>query len=161
LLSLDLEVFKDPGKQLGTTGLVFARYGDHDIFPAFCEYKSCGIVAGKHMALEVKQVAITHDTPAWLDSFAQREMSDTFSMGISRGVYASVMGTIYGGLDEFAKNVLGTIVWRSITLQGLEILLMDKIADTIMSGARRKHAMLLRRVLAVLPSTKWPISMKP
>lgn len=31
-----LEVFKDPGQQLGTTGLVFAGYGDHDIFPGFC-----------------------------------------------------------------------------------------------------------------------------
>jgi len=88
-----LEVFKEPGKQLGTTGLVFAGFGDHDIFPAFCEYKSCGIVAGKHVANEVKTVAITHDTPAWLDSFAQTDMSDTFSMGISKGVYESVMRT--------------------------------------------------------------------
>ena len=99
-----LEVFKDPGKQLGTTGLVFAGFGDHDIFPAFCEFKSCGIVAGKHVAIEVKQVAITHDTPAWLDSFAQTDMSDTFSMGISRGVYISVMNTIHGGLRSFPTS---------------------------------------------------------
>lgn len=81
------EVFADPGKQMGKTGLVFAGFGDHDIFPAFCEYSSCGILAGKHVAIEVKQVAITHEQPAWLDSFAQTDMSDTFSLGISRDVY--------------------------------------------------------------------------
>jgi hypothetical protein len=149
-----LEVFKDPGKQLGTTGLVFAGYGDHDIFPAFCEYKSCGIVAGKHVAVEGNKVAITHDMPAWLDSFAQTDMSDTFSMGISRGVYQSVMGTIYGGLNEFAKDVLGAISLEVEDVPAFTDLVkksMDTIADTIMSEARREHAMPLRRVLGVLP----------
>ena len=104
-----LEVFKDPGKQMGKTGLVFAGFGDHDIFPAFCEFRSCGIVAGKHVAFEVKQVAITHETPAWLDSFAQTDMSDTFSMGISRDVYGSVMNTMNDGLNEFAKIIAAAV----------------------------------------------------
>lgn len=149
-----LEVVKDPGKQLGTTGLVFAGYGDHDIFPSFCEYRSCGIVAGKHVAVEVKNVSVTHDTPAWLDSFAQTDMSDTFSMGISKGVYTSVMNTIHDGVKELLGNVLGAINTKPEDVPDFKDLVgrsTDMIADTILSDARREHAMPLRRVLAVLP----------
>ena len=145
-----LEVFKDPGKQLGTTGLVFAGFGDHDIFPAFCEYRSCGIVAGKHVAIEVKQVAITHDTPAWLDSFAQTDMSDTFSMGISRDVYISVMRAIQGGLNDFAKAVLGAVSLEPSDVPEFTDKVansMENMGDLIMSEARREHAMPMRRVL--------------
>jgi len=100
-----LEIFKDPGRQLGATGLVFAGFGDHDVFPAFVEYRSCGLVAGKHVAEHKKQVAITHETPAWLDSFAQTDMSDTFSLGLSRDVYISIMSTLTSGLRVFARQV--------------------------------------------------------
>jgi hypothetical protein len=98
-----LEVFKDPGKQMGTTGLVFAGFGDHDIFPAFSEYRSCGVIAGKHVAIEVKQVAITHDTPAWVETFAQTDMSDTFSLG-KRHVFAGNQSRrLYLG-DEYRER---------------------------------------------------------
>jgi hypothetical protein len=149
-----LEVFKDPGKQMGTTGLVFAGFGDHDIFPAFSEYRSCGIVAGKHVAFEVKQVAITHDMPAWLDSFAQTDMSDTFSMGISRDVYISVMGTMQGGLNDFAQTVLEAAGADPAAIPDLKERVgktLEKMGDLIMSEARREHAIPMRRVLGVLP----------
>jgi hypothetical protein len=148
-----IEVFKDPAKQMGATGLVFAGFGDHDIFPAFSEYRSCGIIAGKHVAIEVKQVAITHDTPAWLDSFAQTDMSDTFSLGISRDVYISVMNTVHGGLSEFAKEILAA-AGGNIAIQDLHDRVTKAIGtmgDSIMAEARREHAIPLRRVLGVLP----------
>ena len=81
-------------------------------------------------------------------------MSDTFSMGISKGVYQSVMGTIYGGLNEFAKNVLGSISLEVDDVSSFSDLIkqsMDTIGDAIISDARQQHAMPLRRVLAVLP----------
>jgi hypothetical protein len=149
-----IEVFKDPGKQMGTTGLVFAGFGDHDIFPAFSEYRSCGMVAGKHVAVEVKQVAITHDMPAWLDSFAQTDMSDTFSMGISRDVYTSVMNTMHGGLNDFAKAVIAATGADAATIPDLKERVakaLDTMGESIMAEARREHAIPMRRVLGVLP----------
>jgi len=148
-----IEVFKDPGKQMGATGLVFAGFGDHDIFPAFSEYRSCGIIAGKHVAIEVKQVGITHDTPAWLDSFAQTDMSDTFSLGISRDVYISVMNTVNSGLRDFARDIFAAAggVGAIPGLHDRVSQAMGTMGDSIMTEARREHAIPLRRVLGVLP----------
>jgi hypothetical protein len=147
------EVFKDPGKQMGATGLVFAGFGDHDIFPAFSEYRSCGIIVGKHVAVELKQVAITHDTPAWLDSFAQTDMSDTFSLGISRDVYISVMNTVNGSLREFAADIFAAAGGTGDIpdFQGRVSKALESVGDSIMANARRDHAIPLRRVLGVLP----------
>jgi hypothetical protein len=138
------EVFANPEREMGATGLVFAGFGDHDVFPAFAEYKSCGILCGKHVANEVKRVSITHDIPAWLDSFAQTDMSDTFSMGISRGVYMSVMETIRGSLGELAASI-------AQSLNVTEIPSFDKTSDAILADARQEHAVPMRRVLGVLP----------
>jgi hypothetical protein len=148
-----LEVFKDPRKQMGATGLVFAGFGDHDIFPGFAEYRSCGIIAGKHVAVEIKQVSITHETPAWLDSFAQTDMSDTFSLGISRDVYISVMNTVRGGLTEFANGILAGAGGTGAVadLQARISAALETMGDSIMAEARREHAIPLRRVLGVLP----------
>lgn len=148
-----LEVFKNPEQQMGVTGLVFAGFGDHDIFPAFAEYRSSGILAGKHVATETKQVSITHDLPAWLDSFAQTDMSDTFSLGISRDVYISVMNTVNGGLREFADNIFAVAGGSGPipNLQDHVSKALNAMGDSIMANARREHAIPLRRVLGVLP----------
>jgi hypothetical protein len=37
------EVFKRPGDLFGSAGLVFAGFGDHDIFPHMIEYQSNGM----------------------------------------------------------------------------------------------------------------------
>ncbi|WP_128933999.1 hypothetical protein [Bradyrhizobium zhanjiangense] len=148
-----LEVFKNPEQQMGATGLVFAGFGDHDIFPGFAEYRSSGILAGKHVATETKRVSITHDTPAWLDSFAQTDMSDTFSLGISRDVYISVMNTVNSGLREFANDVFNAAGGNGPipNLQNHVSKALDAMGDSIMANARREHAIPLRRVLGVLP----------
>jgi len=148
-----MEVFKDPAKQMGATGLVFAGFGDHDIFPAFSEYRSCGIVAGRHVATETKQVSITHDVPAWLDSFAQTDMSDTFSLGISRDVYISVMNTFNGSLRSFADEIFAAAggTGQIPDIKDRISKTLDAMGDSIMGNARREHAIPLRRVLGVLP----------
>jgi hypothetical protein len=149
-----LEVFKDPGKRLGETGLVFAGFGDHDVFPVFSEYKSCGLLAGKHVARHVKQVAITHETPAWLDSFAQTDMPDTFSLGISQDVYISVMKSLDDGLADFAQRVAeaaGADISKIGDLKAIVIDARRGMGQAIMQRAQREHAYPLRRVLGVLP----------
>jgi hypothetical protein len=101
-----LEIFKQPDKHLNTTGLVFAGFGDHEIFPALTEFKSCGVVCGKHIAIPASEFAITHDVPARLASFAQTAMSDTFSLGVSQDVYLSVMSTLGEHLANFTRTMI-------------------------------------------------------
>src|SRR4029077_10501892 len=63
-----LEVFKSPREYMGTTGLVFAWFGDHDIFPEMIAYTSCGMIAGKHVSHEINRMALDHETPALLSA---------------------------------------------------------------------------------------------
>jgi len=81
-------------------------------------------------------------------------MSDTFSMGISRDVYISVMNTIHSGLNEFANAVLNEVGLEPGDVPEFKDKVaksIEKIGDRIMSEARREHAIPLRRVLGVLP----------
>jgi hypothetical protein len=149
-----MEVFKEPGSHIGSTGLVFAGYGDHEIFPSLAEFKSCGMVAGKHVAFPAVPVAITHETPAWLASFAQTAMSDTFSLGISQDVYFSVMASLDEGLAGFARKIVeiaGGDLSAISNLQGIVTETRRGMGEAILDRARREHAMPLRRVLGVLP----------
>jgi hypothetical protein len=92
-----VEVFKNPRAFMGATGLVFAGFGDHDVFPAMVAYRSYGMIAGKHVSHEETRMAIDYQTPAWLSAFAQTSMSDTFSLGLSEDVYSSVMQAVAEG----------------------------------------------------------------
>jgi hypothetical protein len=149
-----LEIFKTPESHLKTSGLVFAGFGDHEIFPAVVEFKSCGLVAGKHIAVQGKDFAVTHEIPANLESFAQRAMSDTFSLGISRDVYESVMDTLSENLSIFAESVItaaGGDATKIADFDGVVGQKRREIGDAILERARQEHAYPFRRVLAVLP----------
>jgi hypothetical protein len=65
------EVFKRPGDLFGSAGLVFAGFGDHDIFPHMIEYQSSGMLDGTQVIAEISREAIDHTLPATLNAFAQ------------------------------------------------------------------------------------------
>jgi len=149
-----LEVFKRPGEFLGTTGLVFAGFGDHDVFPAMVAHNSHGIVAGRHVSVPSSQVAISHDLPAWLSAFAQTSMSDTFNLGLSEDIYASMMQALTDGLKDFASALAQSSavdLAQIPDLDGLINLTRSAITNSILDKAREQHAYPLRRVLASLP----------
>lgn len=148
------EVFNLPGEYLGKTGIVFAGFGDHDIFPSMLEYRSDGMVAGKHVSSEVSRASIDHATPAWLSAFAQTSMSDTFSLGLSLDIYTSLMQIITGILQTFAEEICrdaGGDIAKIADLQAAITKTRRAISDSLMEEARREHALPLRRVLGVLP----------
>ena len=149
-----LEVFKNPQEFMGTTGLVFAGFGDHEIFPAMIEYSSCGMVAGKHVSREVSRMAIDHEMPAWLSAFAQTSMSDTFSLGLSEDVYSSLMQSLNECLTPFAEEisrVSGGDITKIDNLDALIKKTTSGISDAVLEKARHEHALPLRRVLGALP----------
>lgn len=149
-----LEIFKQPQKHLNTTGLIFAGFGDHEIFPALTEVKSCGVVCGKHIMLPVSDFAITHDVPARLASFAQTAMSDTFSLGVSKDVYQSVMSTLSEHLANFARKMItdsGGDVAAIADFDDVIAQTRREMGQAVLERAEREHALPLRRVLGVLP----------
>lgn len=148
-----LEVIKKPDAHLSTTGLVFAGYGDHDIFPAMVEYKSCGMAVGCHIASLETSHAITHEVPAYLSAFAQTEMSDTFSLGLSLSVFRSLGRALATHLRPLAEEIVAK-AGANISKSDLDKLLEDRagaIRTAILEDARREHATPMRRVLGVLP----------
>ena len=149
-----LEVFKAPEKNLNTTGLVFAGFGDHEIFPALVEFKSCGLVSGKHISIAADEFAVTHDVPAKLASFAQTAMSDTFSLGVSQDVYLSVMQTLSDQLDKFTRAIVTDAGGDTSSIANFDDRVANarrEIGDAVLERAQRDHALPLRRVLSVLP----------
>src|SRR5438094_1967777 len=55
-----LDVFRRPAEFFGTAGLVFAGYGDHDVFPRMIEYQSAGMLEGTQVIHEVRRETIDH-----------------------------------------------------------------------------------------------------
>jgi hypothetical protein len=149
-----LEIFKSPQEFMGTTGLVFAGFGDHDVFPAMIAYTSYGMIAGKHVAHETVRMALDHETPAWLSAFAQTSMSDTFSLGLSQDVYTSVMESLSEGLHPFAEAICDAVGGDIAKVPDLAALIAKTtkgISDAVLDKARNEHAFPLRRVLGALP----------
>lgn len=149
-----LSVLKNPGPYLGTTGLVFAGFGDRDVFPAMVEYTSCGMVAGRHASYLKNEAAIDFEMPAWLSAFAQTAMSDTFSVGISEDAYGLLMQSLTAGLSAFAEKVVqesGGDLSKINDLKGEIGRTTSTISDTLLGRLEQAHALPLRRVLSVLP----------
>jgi hypothetical protein len=148
------EVFKRPGDLFGFAGLVFAGFGDHDIFPHMIEYRSNGILGGTQVIEESLREAIDHSLPASLNAFAQTSMSDSFSLGFSEDVYKALMAVLDQKLREFAGTICDASGIEVSTVQNLDDLIgkaRSNISDGWFDSARREHAYPLRRVLGDLP----------
>jgi hypothetical protein len=149
-----IEVMKRPEHYLSTTGLVVAGYGDHEIFPAMVEYVSSGIVAGRHIYRQHSSMRLNHEQPAWLSAFAQTEMVDTFSSGLSMDMYASLMVAINENLTGFAEEVATSSGGNFAAIDDLDSVMQatsQKIIDEVLDKAMKEHSLPLRSVLGVLP----------
>jgi hypothetical protein len=148
------EVFKRPGDLLGSAGLVFAGFGDHDIFPHMIEYRSNGMLEGTQVIEQVSRGAIDHSLPATLNAFAQTSMSDTFTIGFSADVYNALMALLNQKLGEFATKICDAAGVQASTIKDWDQLIgkaTSDISDGWFESARREHAYPLRRVLGDLP----------
>jgi hypothetical protein len=148
------DVFKRPANRMSTAGLVFAGFGDHDIFPSMSSFTSCCMLACKHVHIVGDHISIDHETPAWLAPFAQRNMADTFSTGVSFDVYKSTMDAVVGGLAAFAEKLAQAAGFDPANIAPLPDLLAEargQIGDSVLERARKEHAIPMRRVLGALP----------
>ncbi|HZX58216.1 MAG TPA: hypothetical protein VFE54_05805 [Mucilaginibacter sp.] len=64
------------------SGLVFAGYGEDEIFPSIAEIKLGEVLSKKLRYVIKKDITITHDNSAIVIPFAKRDMIDTFFQGV-------------------------------------------------------------------------------
>lgn len=151
------EVVRSSADYLDTTGLVFAGFGDHEIFPTMVEYQSNGMVGGKHLYARKAEMVIDHQQPAWLKAFAQTSMIDTFNAGVSFDVYSSIMVELDKNLKEFAEETIAKSGGKIDAIDDLDSLVQaarQKIGSGIIDNARKEHSLPMRSVLSVLPANE-------
>ena len=135
------------------TGLVFAGFGDHSVFPELVSYGRCKFWGTKFVALEERVQKITHDFPATIEGFAQTSMVDTFTIGISFEAYAHLNKIIaeevhlaFQGLEDGGVKLPGQ--------EDKDALINERIESAkgkLAVYMRDNHDAPLRRVLGVLP----------
>lgn len=148
------EVYKETGSHLGSTGLVFAGYGDHDTFPSMIHYQCGGLALNHLICSEVDRTIVDHDTPAGINAFAQTSMTDTFVIGVSYDVYNSLSNALRQGLNDFAQAISAAAGVDLTQTKNFDTIVSDAAAavrKTWLDEARREHNIPMRRVLAVLP----------
>lgn len=149
-----LLVLKSPRSSLTTTGLVFAGYGDHQIFPEMVEYESQGIIAGTHVFQKMDQQIIDHENPTSISAFAQTSMIETFQLGLSEDIYGSMMvateNELSGLIDE-VLNLAGSQPLPGDRKSELLKVTAEKISVAVLEKSRDEHSLPLRNVIGFLP----------
>ncbi|MCT2541230.1 hypothetical protein [Sedimentimonas flavescens] len=135
------------------SGLIFAGFGDHSVFPELVSYSRCKLWGTKFVASKKKVEKVTHDIPAVLSAFAQSSMTDTFEVGLSFEVFAKMQETFAGELKAIADS-LNELSGGTIPEARINELIGERLKsskDKIFQYARAEHSLPLRRVLGVLP----------
>lgn len=135
------------------SGLIFAGFGDHSVFPELVSYSQCKLWGTKFVAAGKKVEKVTHDIPAVLSAFAQSSMTDTFESGLSFDVFVKMQETFAGELKSLADS-LNELSDAKVPDAQVTELIRERLKssnDKIFDFARNEHSLPLRRVLGVLP----------
>ncbi len=103
--------FPDSISTQNLSGVVFAGFGEKEIFPSIKAYDIEGIVNNKLKYRESLTDEISHKTDASIIPFAQREMVDTFMQGIDpsyRNLEESYLNKIFNEFTDLSLNLLKT-----------------------------------------------------
>jgi hypothetical protein len=136
------------------TGLVFAGFGDHDIFPSMVQYESFGIVDDFFMSKRCDTEQISHQKSASLSAFAQTSMTETFRGGVASDMYGHFMRSVSTGLDKFQQGLLGDPSdqdSQKADSDTLKAKVLSEIGEAVFQRIVSEHAEPLRRVLGSLP----------
>lgn len=87
----------------GTSGLVFAGYGEREIYPSVANYELEGILRGrlKYRLDTSKSKKITHSRDAAIYPFAQEDMVNLFMNGVNN----QVLFHMQTALERFVKRI--------------------------------------------------------
>lgn len=147
-------ILKKSENHLDTTGLVFAGFGDHSVFPSHISCISCGLVLGEHVVTSTSHEVVDHKKPASLRAFAQTSMSETFTLGLSKDVYGSMIASLFDEFNAFAEKLCEAAGVDKDGIDNLAELVQEarrNVGQTLLNEASKAHAIPLRRVIGVLP----------
>jgi hypothetical protein len=147
-------VLKMPTKALPVTGLVFAGFGEHSIFPSHINCVSCGLVLNDHVLTSETPDAVDHKNPASLTGFAQTAMTETFTLGLSEDVYVSTLVRVDEEMHAFAQRLCDAAGIAIESVDNLDVMVQDarrNVGQSLLNDASNTHSIPLRRVVGVLP----------
>ena len=135
------------------TGLVFAGFGDKDVFPKLTHLEATTFW-GTHFHVGKKtNDGVSYETPTVLRSFAQSSMTNMFSLGMSNDVFAVAIGAIEEAIGEVCGQVEHNTGTKLDPAERIKLLsaAKERAADTLLEHAMQEHGFPLRRVIGFLP----------
>ncbi|KAB8135758.1 hypothetical protein F9U64_10830 [Gracilibacillus oryzae] len=118
----------------GSTGLVFAGFGENDLFPRLLNYRLEGFILGKlkyKKELE-KQISYTNqqaDGTAAVVPFAQSEMIDSFMGGIEPDMQDAIFNIIQEVLTEYPAEIQKHI--KDVTFSDKHVSDIEKLGKDV------------------------------
>ena len=110
LCRLAFESVRSDYFSVGSTGFVMAGYGEEEIFPHLVNYRLEGFVLGKLKVKKLKEKQIDYQQnnysgTAVIEAFAQREMVDSFMVGVEPHMEDTIFNIINRVLAEYPERI--------------------------------------------------------
>ena len=96
-----------PGSMDDVTGVVIAGYGGDEIYPSFKQYEIDGYYYAGLNAINMDVVSIDFDRRSWIETFAQRDVVETYLNGINPQIKEKILDDIKTMLDRNVRNICG------------------------------------------------------
>ncbi len=161
LCRLAYESVKNDFFSRGSTGFVIAGYGEQEIFPHLLNYRLEGFVLGKLKYKKLKERKIDYrqnqyDGTAVIEAFAQREMVDSFMVGVEPHIEETMFNIIERVLAEYPDRIqkhLGIHLDKKQVnqLQKMGNELYGSIKDTLEDYQLRNYLQPLLGIVRSLP----------
>jgi hypothetical protein len=108
LIQLALELFsrRPPFPLQGTTGLVFAGFGNKDLFPSLVEFEIDGVACNQLVYWNRRTAKISMSNHASIVPFAQGEMVDSFMTGVDPRYRRDLDRRLEVMLEKFSRDAM-------------------------------------------------------
>jgi hypothetical protein len=137
---------------MSSTGIVIAGFGDNEYLPSFHNYNCYGFLLNNFLSKKIKTGSVSMDRQSWIEPFAQNSMINTFMLGFSPDVYATVNDELKVCLEAFAEKI--KVALQAQAINGLDAMVsaaMQSHEDAWTEAALRAHGYPLRDVMGSLP----------
>lgn len=115
------------------TGLVFAGYGEKELFPSFVEYKVYGYLFGELRHKKIDEKSICAGLPSWIEPFAQGDVAETFLFGMSAELENELLCGFEDALDDATSAIVrdldGNDLYRGQIKKSNEKMMADLRTD--------------------------------
>jgi hypothetical protein len=141
---------------LSTSGLVFAGFGDDDLFPSICPVVCSGKLLGRLKVREDPRQTVTAnaDADAFIGAFAQKEMVYRFMEGIDpeySDYLRAGIGTLMGSLsDRLIAKSHGSAAQRARRAAQARRVVNKMVDDFEKRASNARHDYFVRPILNIV-----------